>query len=322
MKIYNKIVIDIGSYETLYEDSYEYFGEVTLCKGGSSGGGDSTTTVRYDPIIEGHHHGHLDYLASFLADAINNSPFVGYTPETTDVAMARFEAGIFGVGYTLYSFPSLYDMYGKFMAGLDIDALYDQIFEDTVNSSEVSDLVSVEAALYDDDIETNVLPRFLVGMRDINAVQSSSFVIGKSIIEDSRIKSVAKFSAELKYKLIPVVSERWKAHLEWNKNVVMNYAQIIKLYVTARMDLENHYNENMSRLRLWPFTVLQYESSSLGCMQVGSTTNTDVAGSSSKASGAIGSALTGAAAGAMMTPANPFVGGAIGGVLGLASSFF
>jgi hypothetical protein len=36
MKIYNSITIDISSGEVLYEDSFEYGGEIAECKGGSS----------------------------------------------------------------------------------------------------------------------------------------------------------------------------------------------------------------------------------------------------------------------------------------------
>lgn len=323
MKIYNKIVIDIKSGATIYEDSFEYSGEIAQCKGGSGGSsGTQVSIVRYDPVVEGHHHGHLDYLASFLADAIAENPFVGYTTDTTVEALARFEAGIFGVGYTLYSFPSLYDMYGKFIAGLDIDSMYDEIFEDTVNASEITDLVSAEAELLDDDIEANVLPRFQTGMRDINAVMSSTFITGAAMIEDARVKSLSKFSAELKYRVIPIAAQRWQTHLEWNRSVVMNYAEIIKLYISARMDLENHYNENMSKEALWPFTVLAQERPSLGCMQVGSTSTSEVVGGSSKTGNAISGALGGAAAGAMAFPGNPVAGAVAGGFLGLASSLF
>lgn len=288
---------------------------------GSSGGGDSTTTVRYDPEIETHHHGHLNYLASFLVDSITNNPFVGYSVATTVDALARFEAGIFGTGYTLASFPSIYDMYGKFMAGLDIDSLYDQMFEDTVNASEITDLVSAEAALLDDDIEANVLPRFQTGMRDINAVMSSTFITGAALIEDARVKSLAKFSAEIKYRVIPIAAQRWQAHLEWNRTVFMTYAEIMKLYVSARMDLEEHYLSNLSKAQLWPFTVLQHERASLGAMQVGSTSTTDVAGAS-KTQKAISGALGLAAAGAMAFPANPVAGAVAGGVLGFAGGLF
>ncbi|WP_290552868.1 hypothetical protein [Akkermansia sp.] len=44
MKVYNKIVWDINTLEILEEDSYEYTGSITLCKGGKGGGG---STVQY-----------------------------------------------------------------------------------------------------------------------------------------------------------------------------------------------------------------------------------------------------------------------------------
>jgi len=291
---------------------------------GSTSGGSSSkskTYIRYAGYVEENHEEFLNAVAAFRVGATGRSPFADYNSDFLESQNTLFESAFFGAGYYISSFPSLYDMYGKFMAGLDIDSLYDQMFEDTVNAPEVSNLVSAEAALYDDDINTNVLPRFLAGMRDINAVQSSSFVIGRSIIEDSRVKAVSKFSAELKYKLIPVATERWKAHLEWNKGVVLTYAELTKLYFAAKMDVVGFNYEMAVKDILWPFTVLDYERAALGALQGAAKTTSDVAGSST-AGKAIGGALGGAAAGAMMTPGAPLVGGAIGGVLGLASSFF
>lgn len=44
MKIYNKLVVDISSGDVLFEDSFEYDGEIAECKGGGS-----TTTNTQDP---------------------------------------------------------------------------------------------------------------------------------------------------------------------------------------------------------------------------------------------------------------------------------
>lgn len=46
MKIYTKVVIDMSSGEELESESYEYFGPVALCGGGS--GGSETNTVDYE----------------------------------------------------------------------------------------------------------------------------------------------------------------------------------------------------------------------------------------------------------------------------------
>lgn len=319
MKIYEKIIIDIESGATIHEESFEYSGDIALCKGGSSsGGGDQETTVRYAPYVESRHNSFLTAIATYRESTTGDSPFEGYEDIVLDVSF-------FGTGYTIASFPSLYDMYGKFMAGLDIDALYSQIFEDTVNASEIADLVSAEAALLDDDIESNILPRFQTGMRDINSVMASTFPVGKAMIEDTRLKALAKFSAELKYRMIPVVTDRWKTHLEWNKATIMTYAEIMKLYFSSKMDVEDFNYTMAAKDRLWPFTVLDYERAALGALQGATKTNSDVAGSST-ASKAISGALTGAATGAMIGSAIPGVGTGIGavagGVLGLAASLF
>ncbi len=229
------------------------------------GGGDTETTIRYAPYVEEHHNVFLDTIQARVNSTIGNSPFAGYTDIEIDDAF-------FGAGYVISSFPSLYDMYGKFMAGLDIEVLYSQIFEDTVNAPAINNLVSAEAALMDDDIDTNVLPRFQVGLRDINSVMSSSFVVGKSVIEDARVKSLSKFSAQLKYQMIPVAAERWKEHLNWNKSTVLVYSEIMKLYFSGKMDVDN-YNYNMAAKNLlWPFTVLEYQRAALGALQGASNT--------------------------------------------------
>ncbi|MCC8066924.1 MAG: hypothetical protein LIO94_07465 [Clostridiales bacterium] len=48
MKIYNKIVLDMNTLETLEEDSFEYTGPMTWCGGGGVGGkGGSPSSVQY-----------------------------------------------------------------------------------------------------------------------------------------------------------------------------------------------------------------------------------------------------------------------------------
>jgi len=270
-------------------------------------GGDQVVTTRYAPYIEDKHKAFLDAVATYREASTDDSPYDGYT----DIVI---EAAFFGTGYTIASFPSLYDMYGKFMAGLDIDILFSQVFEDTVNAPEVNDLVAAEADLMDDDIDANVLPRFQVGMRDMNSVMSSSFITGKAMIEDARVKALEKFRSELKYRLIPIASDRWKAHLEWNKTTIMTYAEIMKLYFSAKMDVTS-FNYNMSvKDKLWPFTILDYERAALGALQ-GARKTTSGLEEPSQLQKAISGALTGASVGAMF--GSPLAGAA----LGLGASF-
>jgi len=296
--------------------------------GGNSGGGDSQTTIRYAPYVESHHTTFLDTVASHVSATVGVSPFASYTDIDVDDAF-------FGAGYLISSFPSLYDMYGKFMAGLDIEVLWDQIFDSTIDGTVTKNLVTAEAALMDDDIDINVIPRLQIGMRDTNAIMGSSYVIGRAIVEDARVKALSKFSADLKYRLIPVAASRWSTHLEWNKGVVGVYAEIMKLYYSTIIDVDEKNYSMAAKDKLWPFTVLDFERAALGALQGATNSKTDVAGASTAAK-VIGGALSGAAMGAMVgssfnTAANTatgtaasysgsMYGGLAGGALGIAAA--
>lgn len=259
---------------------------------GGKSSGKSKTEIRYAGYIETRHSVFLNDVYAARVAAVADNPF-------TDYENIEVEDAFFGAGYTISSFPSLYDMYGKFMAGLDIEVLWDQVYAETIDSPVVTDLVTAEAVFIEDDIDTNSLPRFQTGMRDMNAVMSSSYVVGRALMEDTRDKLVEKFSADLKYRLIPVAQDRWSTHLNWNKNVVGVYAELMKFYYSAKGDI-NEQNYSMAvKERLWPFTVLDFERAALGALQGATNQKTDAAGAST-ASKVLSGALSGAAMGTMV----------------------
>jgi len=293
---------------------------------GSKGSGSQTQVIRWAPYIEAAHIEFLelieDHRAALLLDQdadgiVDSSPYRDYDPVDIEVAF-------FGSGYALSSFPSLYDMYGKFMAGLDVEVLYDQILAETIDGPVIHDLVSAEADKLSDDIEQEAIPRFETGLRDINSVMSSSFVIGKALMETARTKAISRFSAEARFRLLPVATDRWRGHLEWNKAVIDNYSQILKFYFVSKMDVDSHLMEVNAKNRLWPFTILDYNRIALGAINGAQNVQTDVAGAS-RAQKVIGGALGGAAAGAQIGSVVPGLGTAlgagIGAALGLAGGF-
>jgi len=278
---------------------------------GGSGGGGGGGRTEYSKYVEAEHQGYITKVKSYVTGAITDYPLMQFSSIDIDDSF-------FGTGYMLSSFPALYDMFGKFMAGLDIDVLSNQMLEDTVNSTTINNLVGAEANLLSDHVETKIIPKFQTGMRDINAVLSSSFVIGKSLIAESEVKAIEKYSSELRYRMIPVALEKWKIHLTWNEGVVRNYAEILKLYISAKIDTEEYNTVLAEKNSYWPFTVLEYQRAAVAALQGGS----NVAGGVgiSKAQKAIGGALSGAATGFMLSGGNP-IGAAAGGVLGGAAAF-
>ena len=278
--------------------------------GGNSSGG--TTVVQYETHIVDHHSRLMNSTEIFY-DAISpatESPYTDYTDIDVDSAF-------FGTGYLVSSFPSLYDMYGKFMAGLDIGTLWYQDYTNVTNSSAIGDAVVAQGDLLSDDIEAEALPRFEAGMRDINAVMSSTFVVGRALLEEARLKKLAQYDAELRNSMVPVALEVWKTRALWNQNVVKTYAEIIKLFYSAKMDITEYNYSMAARNKLWPFTVTEYYRTVVGTLNGAQESRSDTKGTSTAAK-VIGGALSGAAAGAMVTGGNP-VGAVVGGVLGAAA---
>lgn len=285
---------------------------------GGSGGGSSGRQT-YAHYIEDYHKTFLA-LSEEKGNVVRDySPYLDYAPDTPSGWELRTEdhtAALYGAAYDINNFPSLYDIYGKFMASLDVEALFEQVLNEVQNADVIQDMSTAHKALLSDDIEQEVLPRYKAGMRDINSVISTTFNIGRAIIENARVKKVAEFDAGLQFKLIPLAAEVFSKHLAWNTSVVDTYKHITHLGIVTEMDDGAINSENKIQNALWPFTVMECERANLAALQ-SAMSNTQGAGAS-KVTKAIGGALSGAAAGTMVAPGlGTAIGGALGGLSGL-----
>lgn len=291
--------------------------------GESSGGSSGDNTVHYAPYWEAAHGAILnggggDSPGHSVIDAFNSA--YGRSPYGDSVELNIRDA-FFTESYVIQDFPSLWDMFGKFMAGLDIHLLWQQTFDNVSTSPEINNAVTAQATYLDDDIETNVLPRFHAGMRNINAVQSSAFASGRALIEDSRVKAINKFASEIRLRALDISADMWKAHLRWNEAVINSYSNMFKLYYALELDVDKHNLDMRVRDELFDLGLFEYVRAMLGVVSgaqgtvdPGSSGPGGVSGTASAVSGALGGAATGFASGGLP-------GGIIGGVLGLASSF-
>jgi len=166
---------------------------------GSSGGGGTSGAVSHSAYLETIHQ---DWLNSTGVDAIEksitevmdtalgNSPWTGQLAYDPDADIAAYEA-------ELALFKALI---GGLVDTTDWAALYAQADTTLAGPAEaaiLADAVAFEAIL-DADLVTNTLPRFRRGMQDINAVQSSAFVLGEAVIEGFKTREVAKHTSILR----------------------------------------------------------------------------------------------------------------------------
>lgn len=282
--------------------------------GGGGGGGDTTNTIRYAPYIENIHSMFLNNTHAIVEKVRANNPYTFFKEVNVD-------AGFFGTGYVLASFPALFDLYGKFVAGLDIEALWDEMLSASVDSPQANALVAAESALLDDELESAILPKYMTGMRDLNAVMSSSFVVGKALLYDTKQKVVEKFSADLRWKLVSIAQDRWKAHLAWNSEAVSTYSRLFELYFNSKDNIGRLNFEGLAKKALWPLDVLDYERANLGALTgatKGVSSSSSGGSGGSKAASVAGGALGGAAMGASVAgPWGALAGGVIGGLASL-----
>lgn len=285
----------------------------------SSGGSSGTQEIRYAPYLEAAHKeiigtDDLDWdLFSALNEAFDSSPY-------SDYGSYNPERGFFGYkadGTTLWqleNFPSLYDMFGKFMAGLDVCTLWGKVYEDVVHGAEINDSIAAHSAVLKDEIDTTIMPSYIAGMRDINAIQSSAFVVGKALMYDTHTKAVNQFAGDLRIHAIDVTTQIWAKHLDWNTSVVTLYGKTLLSYFETKLSLDNAELEFLAKDELWNLNLFEYGRSVIGMLN-----GAAAAQGVNEPSGTqkiVGGAMSGAAMGSMVPGVGTIAGGVIGGLAG------
>lgn len=196
------------------------------------------------------------------------------------------------------------------------------------DSTYVDNDIDAFSELLDDQIESNVLPRFEAGMRDVGAVMTSAFAVGRAIIEASKTRDVTKYGTDL----------RNKFHIQRNDTVSKTSTELVKAYV-QKYDIVRsmvHYTIEANRIAIvaekeqndattatevgearWPFELLMYASNLLASIGGGTYIPSNVANPPSSGQTALGGALAGAAIGAQIGGGT---GALLGGLLGLGAA--
>jgi len=287
--------------------------------GSSSGGGGGVKTTRYAPYIEAKHDAMLNVTASYSTTALLASPYSNYTDVEVDDAL-------FGLGYLITSYPSLYDMFGKFMAGFDVETLWSSLFPTQMNKTELQDTIDAQMQLFDDALKVNEVPNLSTIARDTNSVQSSTFIIGKANIESYRTKTFCEVSADIKFAILTLINQKWTEYLNWSKEVIAYYAFNLKFYFLAQSGIDNTNTTFDVRNKLWPFTVLDFERAALGALQGATYQKTMTPRKRSLISKALlvmSYTVNGVYIGASIGgPPGAIIGGVIGFIVGIAMVLF
>jgi hypothetical protein len=290
---------------------------------GSGGGANQaavtkdTSTMRYAPYVEAAHKSFLATVKVERQRLEDVSIYKNYMDIDADV-------GFLGAGYTLASYPALYDMFGKYMAGLDIETLWNELIEDETTNETQKEFVQSEGRRLADRLKSVEKPELKIAARNAGIVHSSTFINEMAILESDKLQALSDFDARLKSNAMERAQGRWQTEINWNTGIVAMYADIVKSYLTTKVDVDD-FNFAIHRKDLfWPFTILEYERAALGVLTGAknvSSTSKGGGGKGNKVMGVLGGAVSGAAiGGAIGNLHGAIIGGVLGGVAGLFGS--
>lgn len=300
---------------------------------GGSGGGGSSGKTDFPDYMKTYHGRMLDNSGadSFtisVVDALNaaasgNSPYFNYTSNQLTADKMFFATGK-AISDAAYAKP--FDLLAA-LANFDFEA---KVIERKVlagSDAYVTAIVAEQTTTLDDEINLSILPKMHANARDIGMVMSSAFAISEGIIQDSKLKALAKTRLDVE----TLAMQREELALKYVTNeyqfkqlVVTTTADLTKYYHTIKAEVDDTNAEWFAKDLLWDLKLFQYASNPLGSIS-GAALSTD-SGKGSKVGSAIGGAMAGAAVGAYVGSVVPGLGTAVGavagGAIGLAGGLF
>jgi len=283
-----------------------------------SGGGGSSGKVDFPAHMKVWHKGTLDHngldvVSLSITDAMNalfgNSPYSGESSYNPDTSIASSVAAV----------DDLDTMVALLSSGNTLDSIIANVLAD----SRIDNAVDEFSSDLGDRLLSETIPRFEAGMRNINAVTSSAFAIGRGIIEANQTRQVAQFSAGLHMKAFGDDALRLIAlKLESQKILTQTVIENNRINTVLKKE-ETEANLNIDKAdATWDIGLFQYGGNLLA--SIGGGAMIPESNRPSREQTAVGGAMAGAATGAMIgTPGgNTVTGAAIGAVVGGAAAYY
>lgn len=267
-----------------------------------------------------------DVAAHSMMDALNsaygNSPYDGISAYDPDTAISAMLTAICAYDTVVDALDHETDWESM------VDAAVAKVDATILPSTLITAAVGAFSDDLDDRLENNVLPRFRAGMSDINAVMTSAYVIGQSVIEGMATKDVAKYEAELGlqfyadrskiiFDAVKTMASLLSLRVEGEKNVATLTSEGNRIKIVSK---QAEYDSNVEydvKDALWDIDLFRHAGNLLA--SIGGGTAVQTTDGPSKGQSALGGAMTGlmmgASSGNPLLAAAGFIGGGIGGWL-------
>lgn len=309
MRVYSSVTINMTTMEVLEAEWEEWDGAVAECKGGGNSG--AVDFPQYMKDIHNVWINHQLHSVNYCITDLMNSAWSGDTPFTSaaaynpDADIAAFNAQ----GTALSTLVGL----------LSLSTPLDELVENVLSDTRITEDVDAFANTMDADLNTRVYPRFEAGMRDLNAVMSSAFVIGRTNLEEARGREVGKYQATLRLKAFgDDALQLIGMKLQYQQVVAQTITEQRRIAIVAKKEQVEDNMDFDVRDRLWDLEVYQHGMNVLGGIGGGSTPGPK---GLTKGQSALGGAMAGAAVGTQVKPGwGTAIGAVVGGVAGYLSN--
>jgi hypothetical protein len=260
-----------------------------------------------------------------IKNALATNPYlnlVAYNP-ATDVAAMATAISTFSSTVSSINAHTDYDTYHT-AAAAQIDAT---ISPETY----IVARTQAHATALDTELNAKVIPRYNAGMRDINAVQTSAFVIGRAIIELDRNDKVDKFMADMRFAadakrgdLIQAATNEmirlYLQKIELGRVIAAITIEQLRLAIAANADYKTDTRAIEADEARWPLEAYKYGANMLASIGGGTTSSVPMDGN--KTARIIGAGLSGAIMGASIGSSFGGNGAGYGALLGGALGAF
>jgi hypothetical protein len=290
--------------------------------GGQSagGGGGGSGQVDYPEYMKTFHtdllsQGGTDTIEASLVEIMNAalgaSPFAGETAYNPDTPLADAWDAVCAFNAVVDALNHSSDWQTAIVNAVTV------IDANVITAAYVAAEVTAYAATIDDNFDNVELPKFRYGMRDINAVNTSSFTIGEALITGIRNRDVATYTANLRGKLVLQRNEMvmqateriinsLMARVEFERAVAAVSVDAKRIHIVAKKEEDDKNLTIAEADGKWDLEVFQHGANALAGIGGG----TAATSSSQKQPSTVQSALAGALSGAVM---GAQVGGLVGG---------
>lgn len=321
--------------------------------GGSSGGGSSSGQVSYPGYMQTMHESWLDAIdAQITVVTAGDNPYttaIAYDPDCV-LNATNYIISLFYDDLLLQTpdtdWGSNFDIVAAKYTPSTITAISKYVFGDIFSDANMTTLVTAFQTDLESRRDTDFKPAYKIGMLNANAVMTSAFVIGDSLLTAEVARNVAKFSGELYYKneekklayegmKADANNAENKVALQYDSNISTGGQQITDA-TYKKLDffrLLGHLTADANRIKivakteeavknieydvkddLYDLEVYTYGQNMLAGIAGGTTSK----GTPSTSQSVLGGALSGAAAGAAIGgPVGAGIGAVVGGLAGL-----